>query len=275
MKNILLLTDFSENAKNAISYAMQLLKNDVCDFYLLYVHKSSTFSSDNLISSDKNSIYESIVKVPKEKLKLLANEFKKENDNHTFHTIVDFDTFTDSINQIITQKGIELIVLGSNGVTGAKEVIFGSNTINVIRKVKCTTLVIPQGFKYKHPKELLLPLSTNDSFSGEKFNELLKFIKTYKSGLHILRIANEEDKENFNLNDKNDISGLLKNKTYSYSFISDVPIHFALDCYIQTNDIDITALFVQKENFIDRFFKGSTTTNISNTIRVPLFVIHR
>jgi len=275
MKNILLLTDFSENAKNAIRYALQLLKNDVCEFHLLYVHKTSTFSSDDLISSAKTSIYESIVKKPKEKLKLLVEEFQNKNDKHTFHTIVDFDSFTASINQIITQKKIELVVIGSNGVTGAKEVIFGSNTINVIRKVNCTTLVVPEGFKFRHPKELLLPLSLNDSFSGENLNVLLTFIDTYKSGLHVLRIADEEEKVSFNVNDVNDISGLLESRAYTYSFISHVPIHFAIDCYIQTNAIDITALFVQKENFIDRFFEGSITTDISNTIRVPLLVIHR
>jgi len=275
MKNILLLTDFSKNAKNAIEYALQLLKNDECVFYLLYVHKASTFSSDNLIASARTSIYESIVKKPKEKLKLLMEEFQNENDKHAFHTIVDFDSFTASINQIIRQKKIELIVIGTNGVTGAKEVIFGSNTINVIRKVNCTTLVIPEGFKFSHLRELLLPLSPNDSFSGVHINELLKFVSTYKSGLHILRIANEEEKVNFNVNDRKDISGLLEASTYKYSFISHIPIHYAVDNYIQNNAIDIAVLFVQKENFIDRFFKGSKTTDISNTIRVPLLVIHR
>ena len=139
MKNVLLLTDFSENSINAMRYALQLFKDDICNFFVLHVEISTSYISDDLMLTAHQSIYDSLLKKTKQKLaKLitkLENEFK--NDNFNYEMIVDHDILTDAIKQVITSKTIDLIVMGTNGVTGAKEVIFGSNTTNVIRKVNC------------------------------------------------------------------------------------------------------------------------------------------
>ena len=150
MKHILLLTDFSKNSKNAIDYALKMLQDEICIFYVLHVKSSTGYTSDDLMSSSTKSVYSSILKSEKNKLIKLVSALKLEyqNDNHSFHTIADYDVFVDSIKQVVKSKKISLIAMGTNGVTGAKEVVFGSNTINVIKNCNCNTLVIPEGFKY-------------------------------------------------------------------------------------------------------------------------------
>ena len=208
MKNILLLTDFSKNSINAIRYALNLFENDMCTFHILNVRSPSGYAAVDLIAADHESIYDTVIKKTKHKIyKLivkLENEF--ENKNFSYDTLVSYNDFVAVINQIKKIKKIDLIVMGTNGATGAKEVIFGSNTINVLRKVNCPTLVIPEGCIYKLPKEILLPLDILDSLSGKAFKKLLVFAKNFTKTLHILRIkpTNEisleekNDKENIN-----------------------------------------------------------------------------
>lgn len=276
MSHILLLTDFSENSKNAIRYALQLFESEVCSFYLLHVQNSSAYTMDDLMSAGNSSIYDSIVTKSKLGLKELVNELdaQYQNDNHSFETVFDYDALTDAIKQVVTSKKIDLVVMGTNGVTGAKEVVFGSNTINVIRKINCPTLVIPSDFKYRKPKEMLLPLDLFDSLGGNAFAELMTFVKKFKSTLHLLRIKPDDEPSKEEQNDSEHISYFLKGMNYRYHVISNIPMHFAVDCYTQTHNIDITALLVQSESLFERFFTGSSTTQISNNIRVPLLIIH-
>jgi nucleotide-binding universal stress UspA family protein len=276
MRHILLLTDFSKNSKNAIHYALQLFKDDMCVFYALYVKSSTSYTSDDLMSSSNQSIYQSLIKKEKTKLTKLVSALKVDfqNDKHNFQTIVDYDVFTDSINQVVKSKKIDLIIMGTNGVTGAKEVIFGSNTINVIRQVQCTALIIPEGFKYQKPKEILLALDGFDSLHGRSFSELVKFIRKYKLLLHILRINPYGRTPEVELSDHDDVTSTLKSGSFKYYVINNISMQHAVDSYLQTNPIDIMTLIVQKETLFERFFIGSPTTKISNAVRTPLLIVH-
>lgn len=276
MKQILLLTDFSENSKNAINYALQLFEKQKCTFHILNTQKPARYTTSDLMLAGNKSVYDSIVKNPKQKLEKLIKTLKSkfQNENHHFDLIVDYDSLTDAINQIIQTKNIELIVMGTNGATGAKEVVFGSNTIQVIRKVNCTTMVIPEGFQFRIPKNVLLPLDLMDSLSSHAFINLLTFVKNLKGKLHFLRIKPNNETCKAEEKDQENINNQLTKTVYTYHKISHVPIHFAIDSYLQTNNIDLMALLVQKETTFERFLSESDTSKISQDLKVPLLIFH-
>ena len=276
MKQILLLTDFSENSVNAIHYALNLFKDDKCNFYILHVESSKSYLSDDLVLGGNQSIHDTIVKKSKHKLSELIENLKAhfKNDNYTFHKLVDYDSVIDAVNQVKTSKAIDLIVMGSNGVTGAKETIFGSNTVNVIRNVNCPTLVIPEGFLYVKPSEVVLPLDLNDVLNSNAFVELLKFTEHYSDKIHLLRLIPNNELSQELEKDTKYMTTHMKNINYAYHVINDVPMNYAVRCYTQTHDINLSALLVQKEGFFEHFFTSSSTSKISNTLRVPLLVFH-
>ena len=272
MKNILLLTDFSENAKNAMHYAMHFFKNEKCTFHIMHVHKMGSYTSDDLMHSSKESLYESITKEPKEKLQALVTDLKKtfNNENYSFDTIIDFDVFIDAINQAITNKKIDFVVMGTNGASGVKEVFLGSNTTNVIRKVKSKTLIIPEAYQFTPIKELLLPLDPDDTIGGRQFTNLLEFIETYQLHLNVLRVNPNNENVEMVMEDKFNLSILDSN----YHVVNHVPMDFALSSYLQTNTIDFLSLFVKKEGFLEHFFsKRNTKINVSK-ISKPILVLH-
>jgi nucleotide-binding universal stress UspA family protein len=276
MKHILLLTDFSDNSINAIDYALKLFSGYNCNFYVLHVELSNTYLSDDLMAGGNQSIYDSLVKKSKTKLKTLLKdlESKTKDEDFNFELLIDHDVFTDAIKQVIKVKEIDLIVMGTNGVTGAKEVVFGSNTINVIRKVNCPTLVIPEDFEYRAPKQVLLPLDSYDALSGEAFDAVLNFIKRFGNKLHLVRVNPTKDDSAELLRDKHNINALLKDLDFEYHVVTEIPMPHVVDSYVQINKIDIITLLVQEESLFERFFIGSSTTQISNKLRVPLLVFH-
>ena len=58
MKNILVTTDFSENAWNATLYALELFKNEVCVFHLLNTYTPAIASSRFMAASIDGGVLE-------------------------------------------------------------------------------------------------------------------------------------------------------------------------------------------------------------------------
>jgi nucleotide-binding universal stress UspA family protein len=274
MKNILLLTDFSDTSKNAINYALQLFEKELCQFYVLYVQDSSVYTTDDLMTNSSSSLYSSLIDKPEKKLLKYIAKLESEfaNDNFDFHSIVDFDSFIDATKQTMESKKINLIVMGTNGATGAKEVIFGSNTINVIRKINCTTLIIPETSTYVAPKEILLALDPFDTLNGKAIRNFFNFFNHHNLKLHVLRI--HPDNDGIEDEDKSNLTHYMKSETYTYDIIYDVPMEHAVDTYLQTKKIDILSLFVQEETLLERLFIGSPTTKINKEARFPLLIFH-
>ncbi|WP_052461181.1 universal stress protein [Psychroserpens mesophilus] len=272
MKSILILTDFSKSATNAIHYAMRFFESESCVFYLMHVHKAGTFISDDLMTSPTENIYESFTKEPKRRLKTLINDLKKmyPNPKHFYEVIVDFDVFTDAVKQAINQHSIDYVVIGSNGQTGAAEVIFGSNTINVIRQVFCKTLVVPAGYDYKPISNFLLPLQSDDTIENEELGVINNFVNTFKLKLHVLRVGKKDDITQ-NLADDQD---KLKDFDCTYATEEEATFYEAVTNYLKTNTIDMTGLIVHDKSFIQRLFTESPTIELSKVIKLPLMIFH-
>ncbi|APZ45464.1 universal stress protein [Polaribacter reichenbachii] len=277
MRNILLLTDFSENSINAIRYALHLFEDDICNFNMLYVQKSSSYLVDDFMLAGERSVYDTIIKKPKTQLAKLVVKIENEfnNKNFNFSYLVSYNSLVASVKEIIKSKEIDLIVIGTNGVTGADEVIFGSNTINIIREVDCATLIIPEDYKYiQRPKQILLPLDIDDSVKGNAFIDIIKFTNHFGKKLHLVRIKpnNEDSKE-----EKNDIRNIdffLKDTDNEYHIVKNVSMPDVVNCYLQTHNIDLITLIVQKESLFERFITGSPTTKIAHKLSLPLLVFH-
>ncbi len=277
MKNILLPTDFSDNSLNAIDYALHFCKNEPCTFYLLHVQKASHYTTDDLITAPADTtIHQSIFKDIKKQLERIKNQLSTSYlaENYTFHTLTDYDTFTDAINQVVISKNIDLIVMGTNGATGAKEIIFGSNTLNVIRKVPCTTLIIPEGFRFKTPTAILYAMDNDDTFIASGISPLLNVITKFNTSLRVLKIKKNETITVAEFNDTRSIKEYFKNFDYTFHSIVNIPTALAIDSFVQIMDIDMTAMFMNKETLIQRFLKGSETSKISYGTSVPLLIMH-
>lgn len=274
MKNVLVLTDFSTCAQNAMQYAINFLKDKECCFYIMHVYKSGSFIMDDLMSSATANVYETILKKEKEQLQQLLEALKQtsKNKKHEFHSILDYDTFLQATHRIVAEKKIDLLVAGYNGVSNVKEIVFGSHTLSIIRGINCTTLIIPEHVKYQKPNSIFLPLDPKDDIEGKAFGEMLHTVNEHTIQSHIVRVY-----EKPSIAPRYDESYLMKHCkgiNYTYNVIQNVPLHYVKSCYMQMHDIDMIGLVVQKESFFERLFKHSSTTEISKTLKKPLLVVH-
>lgn len=268
MKSVLLPTDFSENSINAIDYAMDLFKNLPCEFILFNIQKPSEYVTDDIYTSDPSSnIYQSISNDNRKKLEELKGKYldRFADQPFQFDALFDFDTLTDAIHQIVSARNINLIIMGTNGATDAAEIIFGSNTLKVIREVRCPILVVPEKFKFSKLSSILFTLRESDVFHPNALLPIEDIIRDRQVDLEVLQLDTEQILP--------DIPLIKQFKGVNYHPIQGVPTVEAISSYEQLLPVDMHVIFIKPKSFFERIFMGSDTAKISYSSPVPLLVL--
>ncbi|GGH39375.1 universal stress protein [Mangrovimonas yunxiaonensis] len=272
MKHILLLTDFSDSANNAINYALSLFKGQAVHFYLLHVHKSGSFTLDDLMAGNNKNVYDAILKTEKQALETFRTKLENENNNslHQFSSVIDYDNLLSAIKQISASRTIDLIVAGYDGATSVFEMVFGSNTLQIIRHINLPTLVIPETYSFTPPKDVLLPLDKNDRLNTPEFSRLLGLLDVKATHFHVLRMNDENNAMH------NEDTAALKSKVdlFTYHTLKEVSLADAVTTYRQLNAIDAIGLMVEEEGFFKRLIAESPKTTISKSLSLPLLIVH-
>ena len=125
LKRIILPTDFSKNARNAIKYAIDVFKDQEAEYFLLNIYREPHATSSSLVS-----IVDILQKSSEESL---VREEKKIRDlfpsmNLNMETVSAYGDTTLQINKLAQEKEVDYIIMGTKGASGLKEVILGSVT---------------------------------------------------------------------------------------------------------------------------------------------------
>ena len=199
MKNILLPTDFSENSWNAIKYAIRFFENIECNFYLLHVNRLTNLSAnDTPLVLNQDVIEKLYTKPAKQKLRDILKQISKLNinhKNHKFYTLTDYGFFIESIRENIDEKEIDCIVMGTKGSSGLEKIILGTNTADVITKVKCNLLAVPENADFIVPKEIAFPSDFSLSHSLQVLQPISDILERFNSSLRILHISKNKFEE--------------------------------------------------------------------------------
>lgn len=271
MKNILLPTDFSENSRQAIAYALKFCSGQPCNFYFLNLQKSSGYlTAEILHASPTSSIYEGILSDKRQELEKMVSYFKgiSKGEDFTFHTQIDFDDIVNAVNQSVEANKIDLIIMGTKGATGAAGVLFGSNALQLIRNASCPVLTVPAGYTFESIQSVLLSLQPQDQWSRASFGIVSQILKRHDADLKILALQEGDT--------PTPPAGFswptTETKTDYYS-IKDVPTPMAISAFVQLIPVQLHAFMVVHENFWERLFFGSDTSRISHGSQVPLLAL--
>ncbi|MFK7782684.1 universal stress protein [Psychroserpens sp.] len=279
MKNILLPTDFSDNSWNAIKYAIAFFEDYTCNFYILHANQIADLAvNDSSYILSKEEIEDSYIKPTQLKLKQLISRISEsllKRENHNFHCISEYNFLITSIRKNIEEKHIDYIIMGTKGATGLKEIILGTNTADVITKVKCNTLVIPENSEFVKPKEIGFATDFSLSHDLDILRPIKHTLNYPNTSLHILHIK-EKHKE---LNDdqklnKKLLENYFKNFSIDFHFLTNKKIEDAIQCFAQSRNIDMFYMVGKNLNYFEHILFHSKVEKISYHTDIPFFVLH-
>ncbi|ULC57905.1 universal stress protein [Flaviramulus sp. BrNp1-15] len=278
-RKILLPTDFSKNAWHAISYALELYKKDQCDFYVLNVFSATSNIIDSLINMEPGSELYETAKLDSENglAKILDMLAFKDNDNpkHHFETISTFNNVVEAIKNIVEEKDIEMIIMGTKGETASRSKAFGGVAIDVMEKVRnCPVIVVPELAKHHLPKEIVFPTGYKTNLKRRELNYLIDLAKKCDASIKVLHVSVEDKLSDKQLNNKKLLEEYFEGIDYSFHTLSHMDIPTAINCFVESRDSDMVAFINKKHAFFGSILTHPLVKNIGRNSKVPLLVMH-
>jgi nucleotide-binding universal stress UspA family protein len=270
-KNILIPTDFSNNAENAIVYAMNLFLGQKAKFILFNAYQVPDSLSMLISVAD-------LVKAEAEKN--LANEYKKLQNEFSFkNEHVELVTAQGSldrvIDDVIKKHKIDMIVMGTKGADNIKTAIMGSNTSKIIKKANCPVLAVPNEANQIAPTNILFAAD----FS--KLNELvildpLKDIAVrFKSNIDVLYVKPGNKSCSVDQAEmRAKIDNYFGDISHTYFCEQNDYVTEEIEKYIRWRKSTLLVMIPGKNNLFDDVFHRSITNKMANNTEIPLLAIH-
>lgn len=271
-KNILLPTDFSDNAWSAAHYAFKLYAEEDCNFYFL--HSSHLRSPGMAVSSDK--LARVMAETNMKALSELKSKAERANPNpkHNFNIILSKNDLLDAIENTLSQHKIDLVVMGTKGATKSQEIFFGSNTVDVIKKISSSAvLMVPDAFDFVKPEQIAFPTDFNRSY-GKETEYVKQLSELYSSKIRVVYISEEGELSAKQNEQKKALEAALENYPHSFHLMPDNgKKEHSIKDFIEELDIDILAMIHYKHSFLEYVIKEPIIKRIGFQPTIPFLVI--
>ena len=264
MKTIIVPTDFSETAENALLYTIELAK--LMGTTITLIHVCQSLKSKNYLSD---------AELEHKKLKALnlLEQHIKTNENVKFEICIQSDQVVDKIVEAAAEKDAELIVFGiSAGIYD--ESIVGNNTSDAISNLSIPVLMIPSNARFKMPNKIVFAADYLELANDKPLTALLNFITFFNSKLFIVNVKSEDEKTSSkNIAVFLNVRRLLKKVEHSVHYVINDNVVDGINDFVLERDADIVAIIPHKHTLLYRLFKFSTTKKMAYNSHVPLLAL--
>ncbi len=271
MKTILVPTDFSNNAINALKYANDFAKAINNKIVLLHSYLPLV-GKYNMISG---MVAEDIAiqkKSSEKKLEKVSSKYVKVPSSY----LVKIGDPIDEIIDAAQKSKSQLIIMGTHGASGLKRILFGSNTSDVISKSNIPVLAIPQRYRFRKISTIVYATDLNNTI-----NELKHIIPIAKQLNATIEVLNLNYSYNKNENKKQVVE--KKIKTLSYKKIKLIEQKATIEQtmieqikkYLIKTKPQLLVMFPADKAWFDKLFISSKTEELANQIKLPLLSIRK
>ncbi|GGG29551.1 universal stress protein UspA [Dokdonia pacifica] len=275
---ILLPTDFSKNAWNAISYATDLFKGKECEFYILNAYTSKGYVLESMMVPEPGETEFERAKTISEKglskiLEMLS--FRDRDDKHTFYTISQFNSLLEALKDIVEKKDIDMVIMGTKGSTNSKSVVFGSNAITAMEKLRnCPVIAIPEEARYGGLKEIVFPTSFKTHFKHRELQYLTTIAKHANAPIRVIHVDTDDTLDKVQKNNKQLLEECFEEVTYTFHTLHGSSISEAVRIFVESRESDMIAFINKKHAFFGSVFSKPMVKEIGLYSKVPIMALH-
>lgn len=274
MQQIIVPTDFSENANNALDYAVNLAKvyrskvsiYHACQIPVSSVHRQAPSS----LEQEKLTL----IRESRHKLKSLCVRAREKGIYCNIELSI--SAVYDGIIDASEKTGADLIVMGTSGATGLSGWLFSSKTADVIQNSVIPVLATPKEATYRPIKKIVLATDYHDS-DFTFINKLIKLASLFGSELKILHVHSEEDKirsEALLVSFRNKISSSSDYGKITFHLTEKDDVVSAINSFATECDAEMISMTSSRRNLFNRIFCKSISGKKSYITEIPLLAFN-
>jgi nucleotide-binding universal stress UspA family protein len=263
MKTIVLATDFSASADNAMLYAGNLANNIGAPLLLLHIYQVPVGMNDMpllVVSTDElKSNADAGLSKAKE---LLLSKFSS-LDVQTESRLGDV---VDELKDICKKLDPLLIVVGKHGASGVQQILFGSTSFSIIRNISHPVIVVPGNTRKFQMENAALAIDADlENVCIQKIKFLVSQLKT---SLHLVHVKPEKTAYLQAATVVSEFNSKCSN-IYDHEFVH------GIESYIKENNIDLLIILPHKHNLVERLFLKTHTKELLRKISIPIMCIYQ
>ncbi|RBW58042.1 universal stress protein [Tenacibaculum sp. E3R01] len=272
MKRIIVPIDFSIYSENALKSAAYLAKKHNAEIIAVHMLElSNAIASQSESYAQQETIF--YYKLAERKFSDFLNK-EYLNSVKVTPVIKHFKIFSE-LDQLSREENADLIIMGSRGTSGLKEMFIGSNTEKVIRYANVPVLVIKEKPIETDLKTAVFACDFSDD-DIKPYQEAKAFFSALGCDLKLTYVTTPTSnfKSTKEINDK--VSKFI-NKTHeaidsfnNIKIIADYSIEEGVLYYANTIDADVLVLATHGRKGIAHFFEGSISEDIANHSTLPV-----
>lgn len=274
MKSILVPTDFSKCAANAMQFALHLARQTGADLTVLHVVFPNEGVDNNIYNVFWSDEYMA------ERIKGLENWVRKAcklptgKKKVTIRTECRIGFPVPAICDLADEIKADLIVMGTTGATGLRGAFLGSIAAGVLAKTQRPLLSIP---KQAEPSQLQADAVFATDFrlkvENTAFAALHTLLQISKGKLHIVHIIDHPGEERDAVREKS-ISEKLGAVPHVFHYLHDRDIAQAVSNFIEATEAGLLIAVAHEHSMLHRLFFDSITRRLAHRIHVPMLALH-
>ncbi|PWD98941.1 universal stress protein [Marinilabilia rubra] len=268
MKRIILLTDFSEAARNASLYALKMYEKENVHFQLLNIFDVE-FSGSPYIMQVKEEMAEESMRGLRRELSLLHAQYP----NARIELASRFGAMTEVIRKELEEYEPELTVLGCKGESALEHFLLGSNALEIIKHVHFPMMVIPVKAKFSPPEKIVFATDLKEVDISRMATPLNNLVKAYNSELLFLNVLEEEYVNRVEAEEK--IASYFPGIKLSFHFIDhNGDLCKSILKFMDENGAKMLTLVRHHHNFFQRMFNPHVIQKMIRHPHHPMIILH-
>ncbi len=274
MKTIIIPTDFSPVATNALHYGIDLAKTVNASILLFHVYQVPVTYGDVplvLVSVDelRKSAEQKVQTLKKEVEHIVSGSIKVYAETRLGNVADELELLCNNIKPFA-------VVMGTKGETGLDRVLFGSNTLTAIRHLTWPVICVPPGKTFgKGIKKIGFACDFREVVKTMPAHAITDFQKALKAELHVLNV--DYNDKHFTPSTPEEsalLHTLLEDAKPVYHFIENKDIEDGIIEFADKNNLDLVITIPKKHKLLEGIFKPSSTKQLIRESHVPVMCVH-
>ena len=279
MKKILVPTDFSKCADNALNFSVQIAKLMQADIVLVHIVESDTGVYMDYMGVQKEQ-EEQMLREAATKLGMIV-EAIREFENVIIETQLYTGYVKENILAAVENTKADIVIMGTMGaVGGIGEKVWGTKTASVTGGSNVPVIAVPYSYNWSVPGEILFATNRFEKDPG-LLNSFFGIARLFKSRIHAVVFTDEDSAAGADFVDHSreleSYKDFLRQKFPAQQIIT---VHLSgrkfeetLQEYIDKNGIGMVAMVSLQRHFLSRFIHPSATRRMAYHTTIPLLVI--
>jgi len=255
ISTILVPYDYSPSAERALGYAVEFVASEEIKINLIYVSEKANKDKMRVTYDNLCEKYEGKLKVP------------------MMWSLGWDGSVTDIIIEARQDKKADLIIMGTSGTAGGKEI---TQTSKLVKNANCPVLVIPEDSTTMKLKNISLVLGKNEIDRPNSLNTLLSISQRFDAKVHVLTVQNTPGTFGYSKSDQSNENMLmyhLENFYSEHTFIENPDIIEGIFSYANNHDIDMIVILRRNHAKNATPSEGLLTEELVLRTKIPVLTI--